>query len=176
MRLTQITTLAIVAALSTSAFAQERSIYIGAGGYFPTGKRVKDLIGDSVRFDFDFGGPISNQIWKISPDLHFVSGSKNGNKFTVVPFGVSAVKSFGSQGGHSTYVKFLAGGAYTDYSLNEGTTHYSGKKFGAGGSAEVGSYLTEKVKLSVRYDAFSKVDNFDFSGLTAQLQFAIGKF
>jgi hypothetical protein len=146
--------------------------YFGVKGglYMPTDSEIKDVFGSSI---FVFGLSFDDftrqaDKWRLTLDFDFITGQKDGNKFFAAPVTASVGRVFGSRDDQvRPYVRFGVGGAYFDYSITRPSTleRISEKKFGFGADAELGVFFGERVRVSAKYVWFSKVDNFDFSGL-----------
>ncbi len=154
---------------------------IKAGLYVPTGSLVRDVFGSSI---FVFGisfDDFSRQAdkWRLTVDFDFITGQKDGNKFFAAPVTASVGRVFGSPEDHfRPYVRFGAGVAYFDYSINHPDTseRFSTKRGGFSADAEVGFFVGDKFRLAAKYVWFSKVDDFDFGGLQITATYNILKF
>lgn len=146
--------------------------YLGIKGgiYMPTDSEIRDIFGTTIpvfglSFD-DFTRQADK--WRLTFDLDFISGRNDDDKFFAAPFMASVGRVFGSRSDQlRPYVRFGLGGAYFDYSITRRSTleRISEKRFGFGGEAEAGFFLGERLRISAKYLWFSKVDDFDFSGL-----------
>jgi hypothetical protein len=176
--------------MATSAFAQDDQDkdagsrnYIGVKGglFFPTDSEIKDIFGSSifvigVSFD-DFTRQADK--WRLTFDFDFITGKDGDDKFFAAPVMASIGRVFGKRGDQARpYVRFGAGLAYFDYSITRPSTgeRFSEKKIGFGGSAEVGLFFGERVRISAKYVAFSEVDEFNFSGLQLTATFNLIRF
>lgn len=113
-------------------------------------------------------------------DLAFNGDSQNGSRyFSVVPsFGyMSVLSSEGSASSFKPYFAARVGPAYTDYSVGyTGFARVKGRKFGWNANAEVGLFLTDKIRISARYDKFSELDGLDFGGLRTAITWQFARF
>jgi hypothetical protein len=147
--------------------------YLGVRGglYLPTDSEIKDIFGSSIfvvglSFD-DFTRQADK--WRLTVDFDFITGKKDGNKFFAAPVTASVGRVFGSRDENiRPYVRFGVGVAYFDYSITRPATleRFSEKRFGFGADAEVGIFVGERLRIAAKYVWFSKVDDFDFSGLS----------
>lgn len=165
--------------LATSAIAQDdkdkdggsRNFLGVKGGLFlPTDSEIKDIFGSSIfvigiSFD-DFTRQADK--WRLTYDFDFITGKDGDDKFFAAPVMASIGRVFGNRDDNfRPYVRFGVGVAYFDYSITRPSTgeRFSEKKIGFGGTAELGAFLGERVRISAKYVMFSEVDKFNFSGL-----------
>lgn len=172
-----------LALTSMGTFAQAQSDYginLGAqvGVYMPTNGAIRDAFGSSV---LNFGlGPVGDPrrpgSGSVTPGLEFLTANKNGNRLFIGTFTYGYEKHFGDENAKTVpYARVFAGGAYFDYGITEISGRKSAKRFGATGGAEVGVVLASRLKLSAKYNLFSKQDGFDFNGLTLSATFSVFK-
>lgn len=155
----------------------QNSILVGVGLFSPTNHLMHDMFGNQLKLDPDFGTFAVSTTWKLKPSVSMVSAHKDGNKFAVIPVSLSLERGFAdSKAKVIPYVKFGLGPTYADYSFDTGGVHYAEKRISWGGSVESGVVLNGKFRLSARYDAFSRIDGFDFSGLTLSAQYLVYTF
>ena len=157
--------------------------YLGVRGgfYFPTNSKISDIFDSAIPVFGITVDDITKQAdkWRLTFDADFITGSKDGNKFFAAPFTASFGRIFGNRGDTSRpYVKFGVGGAYFDYSITDPSTseRFSTKRFGASADAEVGIIIGERLRIAGKYQWFSKVDDFDFSGFQLTATYQLIKF
>lgn len=151
---------------------------IGVGYFRPSNGLIRDVFGDSFKFDPDFGSLKISQDWKLKPSVNMVSAHKHGNKFAVVPVQAVLERAFADpdEAQFVPFVRIGAGPTYNDYSFDTGGSHYANKRVSWGGSLEAGVILNSRFRLSARYNQFAKVEGFDFSGLTLSAQYSVFSF
>ena len=173
-----LTLIAVASVLGLTAAGQaQTSVLVGAGVFTPSNSLMRDMFGNQWKFDPDLGTLKVSTDWKIKPGISMVSAHKNGNKFAVIPVTATLEKGFADEDSNFIpYVKIGAGPTYNDYSFDTGGVHYAAKRISWGGSLEVGVVLNSKWRLSAKYNAFSKVDGFDFSGTTLSAQYSVYSF
>jgi len=172
----------------TSALAQEEPRednrpYLGikAGLYMPSDGEMRDIFGSSI---FVFGisfDDFSKQAdkWRLTLDFDFITGRDGDNKFFALPVTASVGRVFGGEDDQfRPFVRVGAGAAYMDYSLTRPSTaqRFSVKRGAATADAEVGVFFGDRIRLSAKYVWFSKVDDFDFSGLQLTATFNLVRF
>jgi len=150
--------------------------YVGL--YFPQSSELRDIFGSTV---LRFGaGPIASSRPKqhtLQPDLSFVTASKNGSKFFLVPITAAYEHQLVSSNPlFLPYVRFSAGVAYYDIAINRTPTErVSEKTWGAAGGVEVGALIAHRWGASLKYNVFEKKGGFDFNGLTFSVSIPLGK-
>lgn len=160
-------------ALAAPAHAQfndrEEGVSLGGkiGVYMPSNGLIRDSFGNSV-ISYGLGSVARNRptSGKLTPELDFVSASKNGNKLFVGSFTYGYEYHFSKDDQATTvpYARLFAGGAYFDYGVDTVGGRKSGKKIGINYGAELGLVFAGRVRLAARYNAFNKQDDLDFSG------------
>jgi opacity protein-like surface antigen len=186
MKLRNLASVGFAAALlATGASAQENrgGTYLGvrAGMFMPSNGEMRDIFGSSIFVLGLSADDFTKQAdkWRLTADFDFITGKEDNNKFFIAPVTASIGRVFGSPDDNMRpFVRFGVGGAYMDYSITRPSTaeRFSAKRFGFGADAEVGVFLSDRVRVSAKYLWFSKVDDFDFSGLTLTATVNIFKF
>ena len=173
-----LTSIALISVLGVSAVAKaQESVLVGIGYFRPSNGLIRDMFGSQLKFDPDFGSLKVSTDWKLKPGISMISAHKHGNKFAVIPVTAVLEKGFADEDANVIpYVKIGAGPTYNDYSFDTGGVHYAEKRISWGGSLEAGVVLSGKFRLSAKYNAFPKVDGFDFSGLTLSAQYSVYSF
>lgn len=119
--------------------------------------------------------PGTHFIWDIGLNGDSRAGSRY---FTVAPtFGV--IYSPQNEDSQSTFRPYFAarvGPYYADYSILRNNTRFKDRGFGWNGNVEAGLFLTDKIRVSVRYDKFSEKDGFDLGGLRAGVTWQFLRF
>jgi hypothetical protein len=168
-------------ALAGAAHAQYNQQDLNFGGsvgfYMPTNSVIKDAFGKSV---INYGiGPVGTNrptSGSISPSLQFISANKNGNKLFIGTFTYGYEKHLADDKSMTVpYIRGFGGLSYFDFGIGPTATRVSDKKFGYTGGAEVGLVFARRIRLSAQYNFFSKVDGFDFNGLTLSATYALFK-
>jgi len=186
MRFLNIALVALVATVgAASAVAQgedkkDNRPYFGLklGVFMPTDGEMRDMFGSTV---FAFGISMDDfsrqpDKWRLTADFDFIVGRHDPddddlfpeNKMFLLPVTASIGRVFGGDSSRARpYVRFGAGVAYMDYSVTRPSTgeRFSTKRGVPTANAEVGMLISDRVRISARYDWFAKADDFDFSGL-----------
>lgn len=168
-------------AIAGSAHAQSDQQDLNFGGtvgyYMPTNSVIKSAFGKSV---INYGiGPVGNRrpsSGSVTPSLEFISASKDGNKLFIGTFTYGYEMHLADD--HSMtvpYIRGFGGLSYFDFGIDQIGGRESGKRFGYTGGAEAGLVIANRLRLSARYNFFSKVDGFDFNGLTLSATYALFK-
>lgn len=161
-----------LAAMALAGHAQAQQvpdIYLGvsAGTYMPTNSTIRRAFGDNV---FNYGiSPMGAQAASGSsaPSIEFQSANNNGNRLFIGSLTYGYQKLFGDTSAVVVpYGRVFVGGTYFDYGIDQPGGRQSGKKFGTTGGAELGIVISNRLRLSAKYNFYSKVDGFDFQGLT----------
>lgn len=103
-------------------------------------------------------------IWDVGINGDSQAGSRY---FTIAPTVgyIYSVKTDESNSSFRPYVAVRVGPAYADYSILKNNVRFKDRKFGWNANAEIGLFLTDKFRISARYDKFSEHDGFDLGGL-----------
>jgi len=169
-------------ALAGSANAQYDKQDLNFGGtigyYMPTNSVIKDAFGKSV---INYGiGPVGNKrpsSGSVTPSLEFISANKDGNKLFIGTFTYGYEKHLADDRSMTVpYIRGFGGLTYFDYGIDLIGGRKSGKKIGTTAGAEAGLVFAGRLRLSARYNFFSKVDGLDFNGLTLSATYALFKF
>jgi hypothetical protein len=186
MSLTRLGLAVCLGTLGASAWAQlegRSSIGVGFGAYFPQSAEIRAIFGDTVqRTGLTFRRhPRRGEGWRVTNDVGLITGSGSGSRFAVIPFTYGMERHFGDQREEfRPYVRIAAGIAYHDYSIlrggGESAIRFTGQRFGTTANVELGTHITERLRLSARYNVFSKVSGFDFSGLEISANLAVAGF
>lgn len=175
----------VTLALSTTVLAQNREggTYLGGkvGLYMPSDGEMRDIFGSSIVVFGVSVDDFSKQAdkWRLTADFDFISGSDGSDKFFAAPVTASVGRVFGSPNDQARpFVRFGVGAAYFDYSITRPSTgeRFSSKRIGFGADAEVGLFLGDRIRIAAKYVMFSKVDDFDFSGLQLTATYNVLKF
>ncbi len=167
-------------------------IGIDAGLYYPTNSVIRDVYGTGVKLGISPVTHIRNDNWHLDGDLSLISDDHNGNKLFILPVNAAFERAFGPEDGASQpFIRISAGAVYNDHTfdvptnevpgiahpgLPPATSHFSNKTVGADAAIEVGTVLSRKLRLSARYNLFSKSDGFDFSGFTFSVQYSAFRY
>jgi hypothetical protein len=179
--------IAIVAALLvvSPVFAQKKSNRLGIGvsfgAFFPTDKRVIEATSSST---YSFGLSPTNIYYKdglnSTFDVQILSNNLRGSKYFVLIPSYGYVKTFGDKdkvSGVKPFAALRVGPAYSDFSMVSGVnTKSRGKQLGFNANAELGVFMSETVRLSARYDVFSKTKQYKWDGLSLGLTWQFGRF
>lgn len=167
--------------------SQGRWLGVDVGAYYPTNAAIRGVYGTGIKLGVSPVTHIRSDNWHLDGDLSLISDNHNGNKLFILPVNAAYERSFGPDGADSQpFVRFSAGVVYNDHTFDidsalvpgiarpaiSTTRHFSSKTVGADGAVEVGTVLSRKLRLSARYNLFSKSDGFDFSGFTFSVQYA----
>ncbi len=178
---TRIAPLLVVAAIATPmAQAQQYGINLGGsiGVYIPTNKVIRDSFGSQI-LSFGIGpvGSTSAQSGKLTSDISLLTANKNGNRLLIIPYTLGYEMTLGDAGAMAVpYVRGGIGLAYYDYDVTIGESNVHGRKFSSVGVAEAGVIIGKRLRLSGKYDFFSKQSGLDFNGWQLAATFAVAKF
>jgi hypothetical protein len=178
-------TVASLAVVASVAHAQNNrgKTFLGVKGgiYFPTNSEIRDIFGSNLVVIGISVDDFSRQAdkWRLTADFDFITGKDGDDKFFAMPVTASFGRVFGSpEDNFRPYVRFGAGAAYFDYSITRPSTleRFQEKRFGLSANAEAGFFVGERLRVSAKYNWFSKVDDFDFSGLQLTATFNLVRF
>ncbi len=163
---------------ASAQFGKGVSWGVEAGAYFPTDAAIRDAFG---RAWFSFGiKPVrisTRDNWSLIGDLAITTRSENGNKLAMIRPTFGVLKLFGDVTEPvRPYFAIRGGPAYIDYAINIGPQHFSNKRIGLDGNAELGVIFNQRFALSLRYDAMSQFDGFKFNGFTLSGSLVVAKF
>ncbi len=166
----------LVAALAFAGAANAQNpLDIGAsvGVFMPSSRVMRDAFGSQVlRFGLGSVGRQSTGNFKIGTEMDIISANKNGNRLFIVPFTFNAEQQLATSGALRPYIKPFAGLAYIDYGINTFGGRQDNKLIRLTYGAEAGIVLSEKLRLSARYNIFQN-SGLDFSGLTLSATFSL---
>jgi len=169
-------------ALAGAAHAQYDKEDLNFGGsvgfYMPTSSVIKDAFGSSV---INYGiGPVGNKrpsSGSVTPSLEILSANKNGNKLFIGTFTYGYEKHLADDRSMTVpYIRVFGGLSYFDYGIDQIGGRQSAKKIGYTTGAEFGLVLASRLRLSARYNFYTKQDDFDFNGLSLTATYALFKF
>lgn len=162
---------------------------VDVGVFHPTSSEIRDAFDENMfRIGFrPFEGRISDK-WKFIVDVTVISANQHGNKLFALPISGGFTRSFGDAEGNTVpFVQVGVGPAYYDYSITRpggeitkagvsGDKRFSTKRVGANANVELGVVLNKRFAIVGRYDYFTKADDFDFSGASLTLSYAVAKW
>jgi len=128
---------------------------------------MRDLVGSSfLQFGFSPSVGVNSAKFSVRPELSFLGGSGNGNRFSIFAIPITAVMPLGSSGGTTPYIAIGAGPTYYDYNITRpGPTNFRGRGVGFISHAEAGMVFGDRMRLSARYNMLSEKDGFNFNGI-----------
>jgi hypothetical protein len=158
----------VVFGAASSANAQI-DLGASAGWYIPVSSDVRDAFGNAI-FHFGIGsvGRVTTGNLKIGTNLDFITANRNGNRLLIVPLTLEVEQAL-TMDAHATtkpYIKGFIGGAYMDYGITQAGIRTEDKVLRMTLGAEFGVVISDRLRLSARYNAFPKTGGFDFSGIT----------
>jgi hypothetical protein len=167
-----------VAAGAAYGQSQLDQIYAGisVGLYFPTGSTIKHDFGDSI---FTLGlTPVVGGLptsGKVTPNIEIIGADKDGSSFLLVPLTLGYQYNFGNgqRDAAVPFVRFEAGIAYYNFSVNAPGGSASGSEFGFVGDAALGVQITKTITLSAKYYLFQEEKGLNFNGLQLDLTFGV---
>ena len=164
-------TLALAAPACAQFGGAEDRFNLGAriGVYLPTDSAIRDAFGNSiVTYGIGSVGGRRPTPGKITPEVDFISASRNGNRLFIGSLTFGYEYHFSKQLEQTTipYARVFGGAAYFDYGINtSANTRVSARKVGLNYGAEVGLLFVNRVRLAARYNAFTEQDGFNFNGV-----------
>ncbi|CAN5469388.1 hypothetical protein BH11ARM1_BH11ARM1_08550 [soil metagenome] len=175
---TLVLALAALALVGTAAQANAQyDLGASAGLYLPTSGNVRDAFGSQIlKFGFGSVGKVSTGNLKIGTGLDFITANKNGNRMLVIPFTVNVEQALTMDRNASTkpYVKGFAGLAYMDFGITTNAIRTEEKAVRMTVGAEFGIVMSDRIRLSARYNYFPKVGGYDLSGISLNATFGFG--
>lgn len=168
-----------------------RWLGIDVGAYYPTNSTIRGVYGTGIKVGISPVTHIRSDNWHLDGDVSLITDNHNGNKLFILPVNVAYERAFGPDDSDSQpFVRLSVGAVYNDHTFDvdsslvpgiarpaiSTTSHFSSKTVGADAAIEVGTVLSRKLRLSARYNLFSKSDGFDFSGFTFSVQYAVIRY
>ena len=163
---------ALASVLATAQSSPSLSIAGSAGVYMPRSSEIKDLFG-STQYSIGIQPWTGNSTRSgLVPEVSFINGSSNGNKFLVIPLVYAYEYDFTSNSGnvyrkqsYTPYIRPSAGAAYFDYSITRASgAHYGLKRLGGAVGLEAGVKMGSNAKAYAKYNILTTEQHFDFSG------------
>jgi hypothetical protein len=151
---------------------------VSVGIYIPRDAETRAALGDNI-MRFGFGNVRAQRTGnlKIGTEFDIISASRGGNRLMMIPVTIMAEQQLpmGESSGFTPYVRGFAGAAYIDYSIvaSDGNRHAS-RVIRPTYGAEAGVVLTDRVRLSARYNIFPRTGGFDFSGTQLSATISVG--
>ncbi len=171
------TALSFVAASAVCLAQDQPPLNFGGsvGIYYPSSKLVKAAFGSSV---INYGiSPVSStrpSAGSLTPSLDFTTANKNGNKLFIGTLTYGYEYHLGDDSGTTIpYARVFGGGSYFDYGIDQPGARLSAKRIGYTYGAEAGLVFAKRLRVSVRYNAYSKENIFDFNGITLSASYAV---
>lgn len=145
------------------------------GWYFPTSGKMRDALGNNF-FDVGLSAPFAQMKpdgTQASSSFGVITANRNGNRLFILPATFGVMKMMGRGQESKPYVAARAGIAYYDYRITDPSTlvRKSGNRIGYTGNLEAGVILSQNLRVAARYNWFSKVDGFDFTGIELKLAY-----
>ena len=143
---------------------------IRGGVFIPSSAELRDGIDDAW---YSWGiGPMnlgSKRGRVMTGDIQVISHSGKGNRALMLlpTYGLMYTREEKQGETFVPYVAARVGPSYVDYRLTTGSGTFSGRRWGSTGNVEVGAFLGPRFRVHARYDALSKMQGINFSGLSA---------
>lgn len=163
---------AALSIVAGASFAQSPLMGITIGVFFPTDTEIRDLVGKSFfQFGFSPSVGIQKEKYSIRPELNFLGGSGNGNRFSIIAVPITFTMPLGmGQEKTTPYIAAGAGLTYFDYDITRpGPVNFRDKGIGTIAHVEAGIVFGDRMRLSARYNMLSERDGFNFNGLQVGL-------
>jgi hypothetical protein len=151
---------------------------LDVGAYFPVDGEIRDRFNDVlIRVGFrPYRVPKADKgRWVF--DFGVVAAKSDESRMLVVPLTFGWLQTFGSEEKGITFITAGVGPAYYDYSIERlvgmSIVDVKGRKIGASAHIDVGVTLQKRLTFTARYDWFSESDDFDFSGWSLNLSWAV---
>lgn len=140
---------------------------------------IRDLVGKSfLQFGFSPSVGVQKEKFSIRPELSFLGGSGNGNRFSIFALPITATLPLGMPGQKDMpYVAAGLGPTYFDYRITRpaGPTTFDKSGIGWISHIEAGYVLGDRLKLSARYNMLSESEGFNFNGFQLSLSWQFFK-
>ena len=148
---------------------------VSFGVFVPNSGEIRDRFSDVF---FRFGiTPFEDRIsekWKFAADFNAVLASKNGNHMLAMPVTFGLARSFGSPEARAIpFVQFGVGPALFDYSIARGAERFKATRVGGNANVEAGVLLDRRMAVTARADFYTRTDDFDFSGISLTVAYAV---
>jgi hypothetical protein len=161
---------------SQAAYDQHKRWWgLNVGVFIPNSGEIRDKFSDVF---FRVGvSPFSDRIsekWKFAVDFNAVIANKNGNHMLVAPVTFGFARSFGSPEARAIpFVQFGVGPAFYDYDISRGSERFDTTRVGGNANVEAGVLLDRRFAVTGRADFYTKTDDFDFSGISVTVAYAV---
>jgi len=158
--------LVVTALLGGAAFAEKRKVSVALtyGSFAPTNSSTKSDFGSSwARLGLTSFEPDKEMAWRFTVDGGYYD-LKGPQRSRLYPVSVGLTKGLSEKSSARPYVSVKGGPYYgkVDYPL----TGQSETHIGLNVNASVGVVVSRRLYAEVRYDYFSKMAGYDFSGLS----------
>ena len=166
--LTVLATLALAAPASAQFGDDDEkpSVGVKAGIFMPSDKFIQDVFGKSIlTYGLGSVAPHRPTAGTLTPELDFVSASKDGNKLFIGSFTYGYEYHFADDKSNTVpYARVFGGASYFDYGINTVNGRQASKRIGTNFGGEVGIVLGGRLRIAPRYNAYNKQDDFNFNG------------
>lgn len=146
--------------------------------YFPNSGEIRSIFGKQIAsFGISFGDRATPGHNKITTDFGLITANKNGQRFLLIPFTVGYESVLGDDRQSTLpYYRVGVGVSYYDYSLNRLGSNFTTHRLAPAGVAEIGIVIDKRLRVSAKYNVFSKSNAFDFNGFSLGATFTVVKF
>lgn len=158
-----------ILAVSANAQSGAQPFGLSIGGTYgyllPQDTAMKNAFGSSItRIGIT---PVSDRQRQrgIFPDIETISASANGNRMFLLPITYGFEQHMNEGEIFRPYYRLFVGLAYIDYDVTIGGVNNTGRKFITTYGAEIGATITDKLRVSARYNAFAKTDGLNFNNI-----------
>ncbi len=146
------------------ADGQNASIALSGGAFFPGSAATRDTFGDSwSRISLSLFQPTKSEKWMFNPEVgsYRLSGSTSAQLWPVT---AGFVRGLNKSNKVQPYVTLRAGPYFG--SLSDNATGLSASNVGLNSNAALGVVFARRFYLEGRYDYFSPMAGFNFSGFS----------
>lgn len=157
---------------------------IDGGVFFPSSSEIRDRFGDTlVRVGVRPFEAKIRENWTFTTDVTVLSARGGFSRLFALPVTAGFTRAFARKEEDIVPVVTVATGpAYYDYSILRADpvlpvlNRVSTRRLGWNAHVETAFIVNQRLAVALRYDWYSKTDDFDFSGFSVGLSYAVARF
>ena len=159
--------LALIAIVSGPASAEKSKLTfaLSGGAFMPMNSTTKDKFGDSwTRISFTTFEPEKTAEWRFISEGGSYKLDSDTSSVSLYPISFGFERGFGENNSVRPYMVLRAGPYYGK--VRDDSLGINDKHIGLNGNVSLGLVFSRRYYLEARYDYFSELEGYDFSGFS----------